>query len=76
LQNFFHTTHDTRFKADFDAVGMRRGLGQKILHDAFGPFSGPLVLFLYDSDPISGFDMGPVLSAQWNASNLFTFLVT
>jgi hypothetical protein len=39
LQNFFHTAHKTVFKADLDAMGVRRGLGQKILYDAFGPLS-------------------------------------
>ena len=60
----FHSPYNAAFQADLDAMGMRGGFCENILDDAFCQFSGSLVLFLYNHNPHSWFDIGPAYLAH------------
>jgi phage head maturation protease len=62
---FFHAPYNAAFQTDLDPMGMRGGFREDILDDPLRQFSGSLVLFLYNHDACSRFDMGPDFSVHW-----------
>ena len=57
--DLFHAPYNAAFQTDLDTMGMRGGFREDVLDDSFRQFSGSLVLFLYDHNTRSRFDIRP-----------------
>jgi hypothetical protein len=55
----FHTPYNATFQTNLDPMWMCGGFRENILDDAFRKFSGSLILFLYNLNTRSRFDVRP-----------------
>jgi hypothetical protein len=62
FDDLFDTPYLSILQTDLDAMRVVRGLGENILHNAFGEFTCTLILFQDNKDSASGFDIGAGLS--------------
>jgi len=55
----FHAPYNATFQTNLDPMWMCGGFRKNILDDAFRKFSGSLILFLYNLNTRSRFDVSP-----------------
>jgi hypothetical protein len=62
--DLFYPPDLTGGEFDLDPVGVKRRFGEESLHDAFGEFSGTLVVLLYDRNVLSRSDIVSLASVH------------
>ena len=64
LHNLLHAPHFACLEPDLDTARVEGGCREDVLHDAAGPFPGPLVVLLRDVHPQPWLDVCAVLTVH------------